>query len=145
MIGLAVDAGASRALRWPSSLLWLGLCLALAAGTLAASSWGVARIWMLVAVAPLLEEVVFRCGLQEALLRRRMAPLQTTLVTALLFGLAHALLRGEAQAFAVAAPALLLGMVYARWRRLLPCVLLHAGMNAAWVMWRLSGPALPGS
>lgn len=145
MTGLAVDAGATRAAGWPSWPLWTALSgLVLAAGTLAGGDSGYARIGVLLVAAPLLEEAVFRCGAQEALLRRGMAPHLSVWLTALLFGLAHVLLRGEAQAFAVAAPALLIGTVYARWRWLLPCVLLHAAMNAAWVMWRLTGPAPPG-
>lgn len=102
------------------------------------------RLLTLVLLAPLLEEAVFRCGVQEALLQKGVAPSVAVGLTAMLFGLVHVLLRADLHAFAVSAPAVLLGLVYARWRRLLPCVLLHAGMNATWVMWRLIGPTAPG-
>jgi membrane protease YdiL (CAAX protease family) len=91
-------------------------------------------IAVLLVVAPVLEEAVFRAGLQEALLRRpALAPWLANGLTALVFGLAHALLRGSAGALAVALPALLIGVVYARWRRLRWCVALHALMNAMWL------------
>jgi hypothetical protein len=41
--------------------------------------------------------------------------------------------RGDAAAFAVALPALAIGLVYSRWRQLRWCVALHAAMNAAWL------------
>ena len=85
------------------------------------------------------KEALFRAGLQEFLLRRRAAPWLANGLTALAFGLAHAGWRGESAALAVIAPALLLGLVYGRTRRLLPCVLLHAAMNAVWLAWSLAG------
>jgi membrane protease YdiL (CAAX protease family) len=88
---------------------------------------------LLLVLAPLLEEVVFRAGLHENLLRRLRSPLVANALTALAFALAHVLVRGEAAAFAVALPALLIGLVYQRWRKIWPCVLLHAAMNAVWL------------
>lgn len=140
MIGTAVGAArldVSTGVTWSR---WLALTLALAAGTWVADSLGLSRIWMLLALSPALEEVVFRYGAQEALLRHGVAPVKTVLLTAALFGLAHVLLRADLSAFAVAAPALVLGLVYARWRRLWPCVMLHSAMNGAWVAWRLALP-----
>lgn len=94
-----------------------------------------------VVLAPVLEETVFRLGLQESLLRRGWQPLVTALVVALAFALAHLLLRGPAWLNAATAlPALALGLLYTRTRRLSDCVLAHAGCNAVW--W-LIGAALP--
>lgn len=91
---------------------------------------------VLLVLAPWAEEVVFRLGLQENLLRRWPGhALAAIVVTALVFGLAHALLRQDPMALAVAAPALLLGLLYGRWRLLWPCVALHAAMNALWLFW----------
>ena len=100
---------------------------------------------MLLLVAPLLEEPVFRAGLQEALLRRwHWRPYLANGFTAAAFGLAHAALRADATAFAAALPALMIGVVYQRTGRLRLCVVLHAVMNAAWLAWSLAGAALPG-
>lgn len=95
--------------------------------------------FVLLVAAPLLEEAVFRAGVQEALLRRGRALLLANAVTALLFGAAHVAVRGEPAAFAVVLPALAIGWLYERTRRLRWCVLLHAAMNAAWLAFL--GPA----
>lgn len=91
------------------------------------------RVWMLLVLAPLTEELVFRAGLHEALLRRLPSKLAANALSALVFALVHVLARGDVAAIAVALPALLIGTVYARWRLLWPCVLLHAAMNAIWL------------
>ena len=146
MIGAAGGAArldVSSGVTWSR---WSALAFAMAAGTWVADSSGLSRLWMLLALAPALEEVVFRYGVQEALLRHGVAPLKSALLTATLFGLAHVLLRVDLNASAVAAPALLLGLVYARWQRLWPCVMLHSAMNGAWLAWHLARPtgsALP--
>jgi membrane protease YdiL (CAAX protease family) len=97
-----------------------------------------ARVLMLLLVAPVLEEVVFRAGVQDALERHLRAPGLANVLTALAFGIAHAVWRADAAALLVALPALLVGAVYARGHCLAPCVLLHAAMNAAWLGWQLS-------
>ena len=84
------------------------------------------------------EEIVFRAGLQHALiegLRGRVAgaDLIAVAATALAFAAAHALARPGAAAWLVGAPALLIGMAYARWRRVDACIGLHALCNAAWL------------
>jgi membrane protease YdiL (CAAX protease family) len=105
----------------------------------AAASAGVAaqRVWVLLALAPLAEEALYRSGLQESLLRRWRSPWLGIVATAVVFGMAHVVARGDAGAFVVVLPALAIGAVYARSRRLLPCVLLHAAMNAVWLAWGL--------
>lgn len=115
----------------------------LSALALAASGHG--RLAMLLVLAPLLEETVFRAGLQEALLRRwQCRPGLANAVTAVAFGLAHAAVRADAAAFAVALPALLIGAVYQRTGRLRHCVVLHAAMNAAWLGWSMTAAVLLG-
>ncbi|MDE1948547.1 MAG: JDVT-CTERM system CAAX-type protease, partial [Burkholderiales bacterium] len=100
-----------------------------------AAGLGASRLWMLLVFAPLFEECVFRAGVQEALLRRSVAPGVANLVTAALFGAVHVAMRGEASAWAVVLPALVVGAAYGRWRRLRICVVLHAAMNAAALAW----------
>ena len=102
--------------------------------------------WLqLLVLSPILEEIIFRAGLQETLLRRAWSPRASTVVTALAFGAAHALVAGQLQALLTVLPALLLGGLYARGRRLWPCVALHAAMNAIWLGWVLPWlPRLPG-
>lgn len=120
----------------------LGLALAL---TPAARQYGVQRLLMLLVLAPVLEETVFRAGLQEALLRHwRGQPWLANGVTALAFGLAHAALRADAAALAAALPALLIGALYQRSGRLRLCIALHALLNGAWLLWSMLDIALPG-
>lgn len=97
------------------------------------------RILVLLLVAPIAEEALFRAGLHEALLRRAVAPLTANVVTALAFGLAHALQHGDPTALAVVLPALLIGSLYQRTRRVRHCVLLHAAMNALWLVGGVAG------
>lgn len=125
----SMPAHTARALRVGALLLMLaagGAVLSPADATRAA-------VWLL--LAPLAEEAVFRAGLQEELLRRRVAPMIANALTAAAFGAAHAWAWQDAAGWGVAAPALLIGMVYQRHRRLGPCIALHAVMNAvAWVV-----------
>ena len=116
----------------------VGLALGLAWVQAQGAAVAPERVLMLLVVAPLLEETVFRAGLQEALVRHLRAPLLANVLTAAGFGLAHALWRGEASGLLVAGPALVIGAVYARRRRLVPCIGLHAAMNAVWLGWILS-------
>jgi membrane protease YdiL (CAAX protease family) len=90
--------------------------------------------WLL--AAAVIEEVVFRGALHEALLRWKAVPraLPNPLV-ALVFALAHALHRALWLGLAVFPFALLLGWVYERWRTLWPCVLLHAAFNTVYAFW----------
>lgn len=134
---LTATAAGSPVPRHGLPLLGAGLLVAaLAALALLAAGQDAWRLLVLLVLAPLLEETVFRAGLQEALLRRwRQMPLLANLFTAAAFGLAHALARADAAAFAVALPALLVGAVYGRRGRLRECVVLHAVMNAAWLVW----------
>ncbi len=121
----------------PLPASWLGsLALALVAVAVSgplpgASAWRVASLLL---VAPLLEEIVFRGGLQEALLRRRWAPAMANALTALAFGLSHLLTGSWAWALARVLPALAIGHVYQRTRRVAPCVAWHTTFNALWLI-----------
>jgi membrane protease YdiL (CAAX protease family) len=88
-------------------------------------------VWLL-AGAPLVEETVFRSGLQTALMQRGV-PAATACV-ALAFAAAHALQHPWTLAVLTALPALAIGWVYARTRRLSDCVALHALCNAVWLL-----------
>jgi membrane protease YdiL (CAAX protease family) len=109
--------------------------LALVGMAVASVGTGWQRIWLLLVLAPLVEECVFRAGLQEYLLARFDSAIWATALTALVFGLVHAAARADAAALVVAAPALLVGAVYWRWRKLRWCVGLHSVMNAIWLGW----------
>lgn len=85
-----------------------------------------------VLLAPWVEEVVFRLGVQQGLLDRGWRPWPTVLATALVFGLAHALLRADWFGLATALPALVLGGLYLKTRRVAPCAALHAVFNLIW-------------
>lgn len=115
--------------------LAVGAAVSLALLSLGAASTGptVQRLWILLVLAPLAEEATFRLGLHETLLRRMRSPLLANATVALAFALAHVLAQGHWASFAVAVPALLIGAVYERWRKLRLCVALHAAMNALWL------------
>ena len=92
------------------------------------------RSLVLLLVAPVAEEVVFRAGLHDELLHRGVAPWMANLLTALAFNTAHILLLGvNTQTALVWLPALLIGAAYNRWRRLRICIALHMAMNALWI------------
>ena len=99
---------------------------------------------VLLAIAPVLEEIVLRAGLQEALMRRLAsrgtAAAAVNLACALAFAAAHWLLRPGALAALTLLPALWLGWVYQQNRRLAPCIALHALMNAGWLLWTEGAP-----
>ncbi len=81
-----------------------------------------------VVVVPCCEEALFR-GLILQGLRRRHGSGPALLSSALLFGLAHA--RLPAAVLPAAMAGLFLGLVWLRWRSLLPAILLHAAFNLA--------------
>lgn len=119
-----------------------GLLLALA-GTLAlATVPGAATFhWVaLLVVAPIAEEVVFRAGLHDALLHRwhdkgGFATVLVNVVTAIAFAAAHVAARGDIAAAATLWPALAIGWLYQKQRRLVPCIALHALFNGVWIAW----------
>lgn len=124
----------------PQRLLLASAGVLLSATVLVTAGQGLQRLAVLLVLAPLFEETVFRAGLQEALLRGWHAlPHAANAVTAATFGFAHAIVRSDAAAFGVALPARLIGAVYQRTGRLQLCVALHTAMNAAWLVWSMAG------
>lgn len=123
-------------------LLWSGVCLG-------ALVWLVARqplvmppwpaVWLL-AGAPVVEEVIFRLGLQQELLARLKSPTLANVLTALVFALAHGLSQGTWQSLLKLLPALAIGSVFQQSRRVAPCIALHSAFNAIW----LALPLIPG-
>lgn len=95
---------------------------------------GIRAPFVLLVSMPIAEELIFRAGLQEALLRRGLRPLTSSVLTALAFGAAHAVLRSPWLGLAVLPASFLLSAVYLRWRRVGPCVAAHAAMNLAWLL-----------
>lgn len=89
-------------------------------------------VWML-AGAPVVEEVIFRLGLQQELLTRLCPASAANVLTGLAFAAAHGLSQGTPQALLTLLPALAIGAIYQRSRRLAPSVALHAAFNAVWL------------
>lgn len=118
-----------------SGLFWLCAGLGVLAGLLGLRSSVMPSgsvIWLL-AGAPVVEEVIFRLGLHEEILSRlHSAPLANAL-TALAFAAAHGLSRGTPQSLLTLLPALAIGAMYQRSRRLAPSIALHATFNAVWL------------
>jgi uncharacterized protein len=94
----------------------------------------------IVVVAPLVEELLFRGIILRGLLTR-MSAWKAVVLSSLLFGAMHANIHQLVDAGAFA---LLLGWLYVRFRSTLPCILLHAVINAlAMLSWTLGAQDLP--
>ena len=91
------------------------------------------RIATLLLLAPLIEEALFRAGVQETLIHAGQTPRVCIVITALLFALAHLLASPGWLAAGTVLPGLVLGLVYQRTRSVAHCALLHAAMNAVWL------------
>ena len=128
----AVRGLASQPRAGPAALASVLAAAALLAGAVAGGI-SLPRLLVLLVLAPLAEEAIFRCGLHESLLRRGLGASAACILTALAFALVHALVRGEPAALAVAMPAGCIGLVYGRTRQLRHAVALHAAMNAVWL------------
>ncbi len=93
----------------------------------------------MVLLQPLLEELIFRGGLQGWLAaspwaRRRFAGLSTAnYLTTMLFALAHLVHHAPLWAAAVVAPSLVYGYFRDRYGRVLPAVVLHAFYNGCYL------------
>ncbi len=115
--------------------LWFSVSIALVA--LVALIVTPAPLVALLVLAPLLEETVFRGGIQHALLTRcGSAPgarFAINLFTASVFAAAHLFEHPGVWGALTFLPALLIGAVYQGRRRLVPCVALHALFNAIWL------------
>jgi len=106
-------------------------------------------LFVLLLLAPLLEETVFRRGVHALALRHRGTaarrwwawPSRVNWLVALLFAAAHLLRLPPVLALAVVVPALVLGQVYEMTGRLWPCVAAHAAFNLVWLGLNASQPA----
>jgi membrane protease YdiL (CAAX protease family) len=98
-------------------------------------------LFVLLLLAPLLEETVFRRGVHAWALRhwgrattRWWAwPSPVNVGVALLFAAAHLLRLPPLLALAVVLPALVVGQMYELTGRLWPCVATHATFNLVWL------------
>ncbi len=126
-------------------LFWLALAaiaaltpmLALLPGVALRPQWPPPFVFALaVLVYPLLEEIVFRSGLQTWLLRRwpprKSWITRANAMTAATFGVMHLWFHPPLWALATVLPALLFGWFYERHARLSTPVILHGACNAAY-------------
>ena len=109
------------------------LLLAVPIGTLLLPGNGARLLFVMLVFAPVVEEFVFRAGLQDALLRQGLRPLVSSLLTALAFAAMHAVFRSPWLGLAVFPVSLLLSAVYLQSRRVGPCIALHAALNLSWL------------
>ena len=121
----------------------LALAAALGPGGLALRWPAPTTALLVVVLAPLLEEIVFRAGVQDALAARssaRLGPLtRANALTAAAFALFHLARHPVGWAAATCVPALVFGYFYERHGRTLAAPIgLHAGYNAVWLV--LLGP-----
>jgi uncharacterized protein len=100
-------------------VLWAACCLPSA-------------LFTLLVAAPVLEEIVFRTGLQTQLMRC-VSMRSANVLTALAFAVAHVMVRPSVLSALTFFPALMVGTLFQRQRRLLPCIALHAAFNATWL------------
>ncbi|GAA5163089.1 JDVT-CTERM system glutamic-type intramembrane protease MrtJ [Viridibacterium curvum] len=122
-----------RASAFPWRTLLLAGALLIPAGGMAGQTLLTWQAVVLLLLAPVAEEVIFRMGLQASLLERQLAPWCANLLVAVAFAVAHWTVRGHVAALLVMLPALFIGAVYQRERRVAPCVCLHALMNLVWL------------
>jgi hypothetical protein len=92
---------------------------------------------LLLLLAPTLEEIVFRGGLHEWLLRRVGDPRAgvANLLTGAAFAIAHVVVRPTLASLLTLLPALAIGAIYQRRRRIAPCIALHIVFNGMWLLW----------
>jgi membrane protease YdiL (CAAX protease family) len=92
--------------------------------------------WMLVIVAPVIEEFAFRGTLQSMLLRTNAGRLRygsisgANLLTALTFGLAHVWVDGHPMGVLTFFPGLVFGFFRERYQSVSPAIVLHSYYNA---------------
>jgi membrane protease YdiL (CAAX protease family) len=123
---------------WPAASLAIGaLALMAAAGHVEPA---LSRGLVLLLIAPVLEEIVFRAGMHETLCRHLggwgspQAVRASNVLTALAFAGAHLAVHLDLLAALTVLPALALGSIYQQQRRLMPCVAAHAALNAVWLL-----------
>ncbi|MCC5870370.1 MAG: JDVT-CTERM system CAAX-type protease [Gammaproteobacteria bacterium] len=100
---------------------------------------GLTAILLVILVFPVLEELVFRGGLQPLLLKwtrqRALGALTlANLLTSVVFSLAHVPAHGLLHGALVFIPSLAFGVFRDRHDSVLPAIVLHAGWNAAAIL-----------
>jgi len=90
-------------------------------------SIGIPGIIVIVFVAPIVEELIFRHAMLGGMLRRGVQPWIAILVSAFLFGLIH---MNPAQTFAAFVLGLMFGMMYTKSRSVVPSILAHMFNNS---------------
>ena len=99
--------------------------------------------FMAVTGSPVVEEIVFRLGVQDllaAFTTRRFGALSgANIGTAIVFAAAHLLRHPLGWALAVALPALAYGYFYERCRHVAAPIGLHAAYNAVFFVWLIPG------
>jgi membrane protease YdiL (CAAX protease family) len=89
---------------------------------------------VLLLIAPVIEEAIFRGGVQEWLLSQHWREWPANLAASVLFVGAHCLSRGlDLASLAVMVPALVFGWMYSRYRCLRLCIAMHMLMNMLWI------------
>ena len=112
---------------------------------MAAGTPSAAVLLQLIVVSPSLEEIVFRGGLQEALLRlpalarRRLGLSGANALASLAFAAAHLWSQPPPWAAAVLLPSLVFGHLYERHRSVLPPLLVHAVYNGGFALLFVGG------
>ncbi len=124
----------ASALPWRASSPALTALLVVACAiAVALQTASLSRAVVLLAIAPWLEEAIFRAGLQEHLLRSGRRPWLCIGLTALAFAAAHLLARPQWSTLALVVPALALGAIYQCTRSVTACAAAHAAMNGVWL------------
>lgn len=135
-VAVAAAVLAIAGLAWVTPLLWR-------------PHWpSAAALFWFVLAAPVIEEILFRGGLQEWMLRRdarAFGPLnRANILASLVFASCHLIGHAPAWAAAMFLPSLLFGLFYERARRLGAPIVVHALYNACFLalLGATGGPAL---
>jgi membrane protease YdiL (CAAX protease family) len=82
---------------------------------------------------PIVEELVFRAGLQKLLMRQKFPALMANVMVSIIFSLAHCVLSHNPVMLVVFVPSLLLGWVYQKTDSLVWVIGLHSFFNLAFL------------
>jgi membrane protease YdiL (CAAX protease family) len=84
---------------------------------------------------PIVEELIFRAGLQQWLSRKWRSKLWANVVSSCVFSLLHSLTTGQLIALWVFVPSILLGAFYSKSQSVILTIFLHAFFNLIYVLW----------
>lgn len=147
LLKAASEIGSSGPVYWQDARFWLALlagpiCWAVLwlAGMRANLHPPPTAVFLMVAIIyPLLEEIVFRGGVQGALLSRAVFARRwcgltlANVLTSLLFAAAHLLNQPPVWAALILVPSLVFGWARDRYARITPSIILHMLYNAGFV------------